>query len=248
MDEWTKLKEYEERIRALPPGRPLTKTDLFTPDFLLSGQGDLEMYYAPHNEYVQTGARLLIVGITPGWTQMELAFRQARDALQAGMPLAEAARSAKLAARFSGSMRSNLTGMLDQLGLKEALGLSSCAELFEGPHEKLLHTTSLLRYPLFRRGSNYTGHTPRLDKSAYLMKLVRGAFPRELALLGQPLLVIPLGQTVEAALALLEAEGSIPHQACLRGFPHPSGANGHRHKQLEEHLDSLRRQVSAALG
>jgi hypothetical protein len=43
-------------------------------------------------------------------------------------------------------------------------------------------------------------------------------------------LIIPLGKAVESVLEQFIKEGSISESQCLMGFPHPSGANGHRQK------------------
>jgi hypothetical protein len=44
--------------------------------------------------------------------------------------------------------------------------------------------------------------------------------------------IVPLGKTVAAVLNLLFNDGSIPVLPCLFGFPHPSGANGHRRAEF----------------
>ena len=76
---------------------------------------------------------------------------------------------AKQAAAFAGSMRTNLLQMLDELGVPRRLGLDSASDLF-GCGWDLIHTTSILRYPVFLGDMerNYTGHNPRLATSAFL--------------------------------------------------------------------------------
>jgi hypothetical protein len=165
-----RLKVFADLIRSLPNHTPLTKEDLLHPDFLLSKNGNLEIYYAPHNEYINEKAQVLIIGITPGWTQMEAACRQVRDDLLAGISLEEAGKRAKHTARFAGSMRKNLVQMLDELGLARILGIGICGELFDESCD-LLHTTSMLKYPVFVGGKNYTGHSPKLLKSPLLLKM-----------------------------------------------------------------------------
>ncbi|MDF2959893.1 MAG: hypothetical protein K0S39_1628 [Paenibacillus sp.] len=235
------LHHYANKINRLPSHVPLTKEDLLTPDFLLYKQDDLEMYYSPHNEYINKNSKVIVLGITPGWTQMELAYRQARNDIQAGLPLHEIARRSKQTARFAGSMRRNLIAMLDQIELNKALALSSCTSLFDDQN-CLLHTTSIIKYPAFYKGRNYSGHNPRLEKSALLSDFVGKTFHTEINQLTNPF-IIPLGKTVEDTLKLLISKGKLELQQCLFGFPHPSGANGHRHKQLERNLPSLKQQV-----
>lgn len=55
----------------------------------------------------------------------------------------------------------------------------------------------------------------------------------------QSALLIPLGKTVEQVFHKLFREGKLANHYCLFGFPHPSGANGHRKKQFLEQKNSL---------
>jgi hypothetical protein len=113
-------------------------------DLLMAEEGDLRMFYAPLDS-VNESARLIILGITPGWTQMELACRTARAALFAGKAMVEACLVAKQKASFAGSMRANLIRMLDTLGLPSLLQIESTIDLF-GSAAHLLHAGSALRY------------------------------------------------------------------------------------------------------
>ncbi len=49
---------------------------------LMDASGDVKIYYAPF-EYINPNARVVLVGITPGPTQMVNANNEARRALQA---------------------------------------------------------------------------------------------------------------------------------------------------------------------
>src|SRR5699024_11175671 len=93
-------------------------------------ENTLDMYYAPHNEYINEHARIVIVGITPGWTQTKMAFQVARNAFMAGDSLSEVSKKAKAAARISGKMQRNLISMLDACGLQDRLDMSSSERLF----------------------------------------------------------------------------------------------------------------------
>ena len=81
----------------------------------------------------------------------------------------------KSEARFSGSLRKNIISMLDEIELNRVLSLNSCEELF-GDRDVLLHTISLIPYPVFVKKENYTGHTPKLIKSDFLMKYIYDNF------------------------------------------------------------------------
>lgn len=53
------------------------------------------MFYSPHNEVVNENGRIMIIGITPGWVQMEIAFRTARRLLEEKKDTAEIVTAAK---------------------------------------------------------------------------------------------------------------------------------------------------------
>lgn len=68
--------------------------------------------------------------------------------------------------------------MLDEIKLNDALKINSCKELFEDK-DYLLHTVSLIPYPVFVNKQNYSGHTPKLIKSEFLMNYVYENFINE---------------------------------------------------------------------
>src|SRR5699024_10921665 len=142
----------------------IKKQELLNDRFRMEQDGIIEMYYAPHNEYVNPYAKIVIVGITPGWTQMKAAFLQAKQCLQQNVPLSELIQRTKKAACFSGTMRHNLIDMLDACGVQTACQLHSSRFLFSDAHH-LLHTTSIIKYPVFVYGKNYTGYTPKIAQS-----------------------------------------------------------------------------------
>ncbi|WP_454192967.1 hypothetical protein [Paenibacillus sp. Marseille-Q7038] len=226
-----KSKSYLPFIRTLPIKDQYSKQDLLIEDLLMEQEGQIEMYYAPHNEYINPLAKIVLVGITPGWTQMELAYRMVIQSLHRGETWEEACKAAKMAARFAGSMRTNLIKMLEELELPHYLGIEKASDLFD-PKATLLHTTSLLRYPVFVDKQNYNGHLPSLTNNEFLYKKVAESFPQEISMLDGPL-IIPLGKSVEKVLRQLAHQNKIQAGNYLWGFPHPSGANGHRHKQFE---------------
>lgn len=223
---------YLQAIQTLPADTILMKEDLINEQFLIDRQKTLSMYYAPHNEVINTKARIVIVGITPGWSQMRTAFVAARQAVGSGATLEEMLQQAKHSAGFAGSMRHHLIQMLDEIGIADAFGLKSAEALFTH-HSNLLHTTSIIKYPVFKQGKNYTGHAPKMNKIQMVEKYVEEVFPEELSLIEGPYLIVPLGKAVSEILQELAKNGRIPDQCCLYGFPHPSGANGHRVKQFE---------------
>lgn len=235
------IENYRQVIGSLPGDRGLIREDLQTDDMLMLRSGPLEMYYAPHNEYLNPSAKLIIIGLTPGWTQMKTAMEEARRAMQEKVTDEELCRRAKEAASFAGTMRTNLTQMLDMLGLPRLLDISTCGELF-GERRILLHTTSLLRFPLFVNKKNYSGAHPGLLTQPVLKDMALSSISNELEILKEAL-IIPLGTVVEETLRLSVQAGMLDAERCLWGFPHPSGANGHRGKQFAARQEQMRGKI-----
>lgn len=202
------------------------------PDFLkLSEKGDLVTYYAPF-EYVNTGAKVVLCGITPGAQQAEIALNTFALALREGKSQEDALRLAKSSASFAGPMRTSLVKMLDHVSLHEALGITSCESLFSS-HSHLVHYTSALRNPVFFRGQNYTGN-PLMLKELTLRHQIDTSLSDEVSMLGQNVLYIPLGPKPAAALISLADSGLLDRAQILDGIPHPSGANAERIKYFCE--------------
>jgi hypothetical protein len=176
-------------------------------------------------DHVATGARLAIVGITPGRQQAENALVAFRQALAEKMSPAEASRRAKLAGAFSGPMRENLVAMGDHIGLPRVLGVRSIAEAFD-PRRDLVHLTSALRHPVLVDGGNYNG-APDMLRTPALRRMVETHLAEEVQALPQALW-LPLGPKPAAALRHLVAVGLLDRARLLDGLPHPSGANGER--------------------
>lgn len=233
------LYDYEEVIRKLPLEDKYTKDEILTEDFLIDREGNVEIYYAPHNEFINPKAKVFIVGITPGFNQMSTALAAARKGFENNDPIEKIQYDCKVA-RFSGSLRKNMIEMLDEVELNKVLGVESCSELF-GEKDSLLHTTALIPYPVFVKKANYTGHTPKLMKSEFLMKYVYENFVEELKSLEdfENILLIPLGKAVEEVLDKLQDDGLINEKQILKGFPHPSGANVNRIPQLNANKENL---------
>ena len=234
------LYDYKEVIKELPLKNKYTKEELLIDKFLIDKENNIEIYYAPHNEYLNPKAKVFIIGITPGFQQMSTAIETARKELEVNDEIEEIQYKCKVAARFSGSLRKNIISMLDGIELNNIFNLESCSELFN-EEDYLLHTISLIPYPVFVKGENYTGHTPKLIKNQFLMKYIYDNFINEFKKLEEPekVLLIPLGKAVEEVLIKLKEEGVIKENQILIGFPHPSGANVNRVTQFESNKDNM---------
>ncbi|WP_291651495.1 hypothetical protein [Clostridium sp.] len=234
------LHEYKEKIMKLPLKDKYTKEELLIEDFLVDKENSIEIYYAPHNEYLNPRAKIFIIGITPGFQQMSTAIATARKEFELGSDIKEVQYKCKAAGRFSGVIRKNIISMLDEITLNKALNIHSCSELFN-EKDYLLHTVSLIPYPAFVKKQNYSGHTPKLIKSEFLMKYIYANFIDELNSLDSfnEVLLIPLGRAVEEVLFELEGKGFIREGQILNNFPHPSGANVNRITQLKDNKDNM---------
>jgi hypothetical protein len=208
---------------------------------LLWEDGPLSVHYAPW-DWVNTKARVMLVGITPGAHQATEALREAQVCLRAGRSTQETLRSAAAVGSFSGPMRTNLVTMLNGIGLARALGLESSARLFNTHHD-LAALCSAIDYPVFVNGQNYRGSSPSLTRHPVLRSLVRATLGTRITMTPGAL-VIPLGKAAQEAISLLAADGLVEPISCLAGFPHPSGGNGHRVRQYADNQEDLRRQVS----
>jgi len=187
-------------------------------------QGNLSIIWAPFDHVLAT-AKLVVVGITPGAVQAENALAAFRNALQSGLPPAEASRRAKLAGSFSGPMRDNLVAMLNHVGAPRALGVASFADVFS-PTRECVHFTSALRYPVFVNGKNYNG-APNMIRTADLRRVVETHLAAEARALPDAIW-LPLGRKPVAALLHLVRLGVLDGRQVVEGFPHPSGENGER--------------------
>ena len=221
--------KYYNKIKNLSG---FDKENILNEKFELYNKDNMKIYYAPHNETINNKARIFIVGITPGWTQTSIAYKTAHNGIINHLEPELIKKECKKNSRFAGSMRKNLIEMLDELNLNKKLHMDSCSELFE-EKDYLLHTTSIIPYPVFINNKNYTGSNPKIMDNEILYSYVKKYFYNEIKILPNAL-IVPLGKAVEEVLEKMIKDNLIKEEQCLLGFPHPSGANGHRKKQFEE--------------
>ncbi|MDG1431578.1 MAG: hypothetical protein P8Q23_08410 [Paracoccaceae bacterium] len=195
------------------------------PRLLIVSEGVLEVRYAPF-DHVTASARLVILGITPGEKQADAAILEAGRALREGKSDSDALAQAKAHASFAGPMRNNLVAMLDGIEVNGALGINSCASLWES-NVNLVQFASALRYPVFKTGRNYTGSSPKMTRSQLLLSQLMSHTAKELKFLSNTL-VLPLGPAVTEACRYLRDKGMLDQSRIIEGVPHPFGANGER--------------------
>lgn len=192
--------------------------------FLIRSEGRLSTHYIPF-ESINMAAKVVVVGITPGFNQWKNAVAEAQRQLARGAAQDEVLRAARVAGAFSGAIRPNLVALLDAIGVARWLGIESCASLF-GAHADLVQVTSVLRHAVFVNGKNYSG-TPAMTRTPFLQQQVLEWFGAEAAQL-RGALFIPMGAAVSDALDWLATRGVIDPARILHGLPHPSGANAER--------------------
>jgi hypothetical protein len=217
------FRHFASVIRSASPEAILADPSLGG-ELLLQRVGALAISYAPF-DHVSLGARVVIVGITPGAFQAKQALIAARRELLAGKGYADALSAAKVFASFSGPMRTNLVAILDSIGVARCLGIQSTDKLWaEG--SALAHFTSALRYPVFFDGANYAG-TPSMTETPILRRYLEECLAVEARQLAHALW-IPLGSKAAEATHLLVSIGLLKADRVLDGLPHPSGANAER--------------------
>lgn len=191
---------------------------------LLSREGELAMFYAPF-DWINKEARVVLVGITSGFTQSIAALRQAQLELRSGESMESALRKAKRTGAFAGPLRKNLVALLDNIGVHRLVNAISCESLFEYRTNDL-HTTSVLRFPTFLGSANYNGKPNMLRSPMLKEELVRG-LAAEMSHLPRAVF-IPLGPAASEAMLWFADRGYVDGRRVLPGLPHPSGSNAER--------------------
>ena len=207
-----------KQIRSL---KKINKSMITNNNFLIKKENNIEIYYAPF-DYINSKAKIMIVGITPGLQQMLQSF----EAVNEGRSLKEV----KDLSSFKGSMRTTLIKYLDALNINKKLKIKSCESLFN-INSKYLHSTSLVKYPVFDKGRNYSGSG--LLKKKILLDFLEAHFVKELKKLDKTI-IVPLGNTVSSTIDYLNNEFKLNLKCFLKGFPHPSGLNVRKDIQFRE--------------
>ena len=206
--------------------KKIDKNSAVSKDFLVNKDGNIEIYYAPF-DYINSKAKIVIVGITPGLQQMIQSFQVIKD----GKSLKEV----KDLSSFKGSMRTTLIKYMDELKINKILKIKSCESLFN-LDSKYLHTTSLVKYPVFDKGKNYSGANILTKK--LLLDFIEKNFLEELKTLKKSI-IVPLGNTVSSTIEYLNSKYNLKLECFLKGFPHPSGANARKNIQFKENKISM---------
>ena len=197
----------------------------FADNLLIESQGEIGVFFSPF-EHVNTQARVVLVGISPGATQANNANLKAKELLNAGESLGAVSEQAKLTGAFSGALRNNLIRLLDYVGINQKLNISSCESLF-GDDSHLLHSTSVFRYPTLLSGKPISSANKGLT-NPLLKSIIDDCLTDEFSKLSQSAFYLPMGQGVDKILLNLCEQGGLSRNQLLIGLPHPSGANAER--------------------
>lgn len=214
-------------IKKIKRLKKIDTSSIVNKEFLIKKDGNIEIYYAPF-DYINTKAKIVIVGITPGLQQM----MQSYEVINLGKSLKEV----KDLSSFKGSMRTGLIKYLDELKINDILKIKSCESLFN-KNSKYLHTTSLVKYPVFDKGKNYSG--ANILKKKILLDFIEKYFLEELKTLKKSI-IIPLGNTVSSTIEYLNNKHNLKLRCFLKGFPHPSGANARKNIQFKENKRNMK--------
>ena len=218
------MSKYLKKIKSL---KKISKSNIVSGKFLIAKKDNIKIYYAPF-DYINPKAKIMIVGITPGLQQM----LQSYEVINQGKSLKEV----KDLSSFKGSMRTGLIKYLDELKINDILKIKSCESLFN-KNSKYLHTTSLVKYPVFDKGKNYSG--ANILKKKILIEFIEKNFLKELKTLKKAI-IIPLGNTVSSTIEYLNNKYDLKLACFLKGFPHPSGANARKNIQFKENKRNMK--------
>ena len=196
-------------------------------DTILEKDEKITLYYTPF-EMVNTEAKLVLVGITPGRQQVRDAYRLAHQFIQEGRPDHEVLTRVKTAATFSGAnMRHNLRKILTTYKIDELIGISDPDSLWGGAAH-LLHATSVIPHAAFSGHRNFAGEFSDVRASPVLWNCFIRDFVSSLGSLPPKARFLPLGHTAQNALTWCVEKEYIVAEQVLGSVPHPSGAGGSR--------------------
>jgi len=194
-------------------------------EFILGQEKSYALKYIPF-EYVNRDARLVIVGITPGNTQLSLAYGKAQELLLANRPENEILVEIKKTGAFGGSsMKPNLLKILRHFHFNQLLGIEDVASLWDS-NADLLHSTSVVPHAAFKGGKMFAGSFDEVIKSTLLKDCFLNCFVESIKEIKPKALFVGLGPCPLVALEWCVQEGVLQSQQVLGAFCHPSSSGG----------------------
>lgn len=196
---------------------------------LLGSEDGYSLHYVPF-EHVNTNARLVLVGITPGPTQMKCARARARELLNSPtMTSTDTLREIKKSCAFSG-MRERINEMLDHFGVPQYLGVET-ASSFWGSDFGHFNPTSVVPNAAFKitalkKDAYFNGPFSEVLRVALLRREFEDVFIPSIESIRKDALYIGMGPVVDEALNWCASRGVLAKPQILGCFPHASGASG----------------------
>lgn len=190
-----------------------------------SADGRDTLYYVPF-EHMNCTAKLVVVGITPGPNQIDLAYQAAHASLKTGLADDLVLERAKKAGSFGAkTMRPNLIKMLNFFGIPALLGITKADDLWNLAGRDL-HATSIVPHAAFRKGKPFAGTFEEVMTSKIFRECFERDFAATLPLMSSQARYIALGPTPLAALDWCCAQGLLKADQILGAFAHPSSNGG----------------------
>lgn len=185
------------------------------------GSKTLTEYYIPFSG-INQNAKIIIAGLTPGYTQWINAVNAAKSALEQGLSDEEVLEQAKLTGAFSGELRKLFVEQLDAVGFHRAMGVETSGAFFDNPGD--IHLTSVFVHPIFvdDKGLNSVGKL--LERSTLMRESIINGFAEEAAVLSDAV-IFPLGRAAASCCRWLVENGKLDADRVLAGLQHPSPAN-----------------------
>lgn len=177
-------------------------------------------------DYVNPKAEVVIVGITPGNSQL----KGSREGMSP--------REIKRKYAFAGTLRKNMVRMLDYVGVNSLLKIDSCASFWEQDFDRV-EMTSLLKdatYVVGKSGKSMFKDTEIIAKSIELTEKYENGFVRDCEQYKQAKLFVACGQGVYDELMKLKERCIIT--APVIAIAHPSSNNAMRVLYYMGQLDS----------
>lgn len=234
------LLDYE-RIASLESVPMPQDDELLAEHRVIARTKRFTIVYGPFTTTANCGANIVFVGLTPGYQQLQLATRIVRE--HPAMTAEERALELRRHVAFAGSMRRNLISMCDELGLPDYLHIPSTGHLFTTQPERMFATSALL-YRVFTSGWKNYGGGPEITQEPVFIEMLERLLGPLLASTPKAL-IVPFGATACMGVMTLVKCRIITEERVLRGFPHPSGANGHRKRIFAGNKHELVRQLSS---
>ncbi|AFL52461.1 hypothetical protein ABIE78_001657 [Sinorhizobium fredii] len=192
---------------------------------LMAATGSDEIFYVPF-EWTNPAAKLVVVGITPGPNQMELAYRTASSKIKVGLDDEGILKAAKIHGAFgSPTMRPNLVKMMNHFGFADLFGIDTVDD-FWGKNADIFLGTSVVPHAAFRRGKPFAGSFEDIMKSLVFSKCFHSDFITSLKDIPDTARFVALGETPLSALAWCVRQGHLKDEQVLGAFAHPSTSGG----------------------